>query len=158
MVFLSQRVCIFLRLFISLVRVLSRKATPNLCAASSRWHSLVPPTRSRSGLSSENPRHHLISSHCFTLNLFSCLLKCIFLSYAFSHFYFFLSYNPLMSFAHFSIGFRVGFLTESAFISSNPTFKGTRSTHGRDEKVGGRMCGEFDRHPEFAAGMGHWDF
>ena len=89
MVFLSQRVCIFLRLFISLVRVLSRKATPNLCAASSRWHSLVPPTRSRSGLSSENPRHHLISSHCFTLNLFSCLLKCIFLSYAFSHFIFF---------------------------------------------------------------------
>lgn len=69
-----------------------------------------------------------------------------------SAFYFFLPYNfQLISFAHFSIGFRVDLLTVDSSLQI-PTFKkGHRSTHGRDEETGGGMC---DRYPEFAARMG----
>lgn len=98
-----------------------------------------------------------ILSHCFTLNLFSYWLKCIFLSYAFSHFYFFLPYNSLISFAHFSIGFRVDFLTVDSSLQI-PHLKGHEVHMVEMRKWGGGMCEKRDRYPEFAARMGCWDF
>lgn len=97
-----------------------------------------------------------ILSHCFTLNLFSYWLKCIFLSYAFSHFYFFLPYNSLISFAHFSIGFRVDFLTVDSSLQI-PHLKG-HEVHMVEMRKWGEGCVRSVIDIQFAARMGRWDF